>query len=86
MTMPHGAPQDLADPADDRPLTYNDAGTVYRTSLTATRDRYAELSDRNLSARNGGPSCASAASSTRPTSAFRPAVGSCAPTPTRTGR
>ena len=29
MTMPHGGPQDLADPADDRPLTYNDAGTVY---------------------------------------------------------
>ena len=51
MTMPHGDPQDLADPADDRPLTYNDAGTVYQTSLTAARDRYAELSDRDLSAR-----------------------------------
>jgi len=51
MTMPNGGPQDLADPADDRSLTYNDAGTVYQTSLTAARDRYAELSDRDLSAR-----------------------------------
>ena len=48
MTMPHDDPHDLADPADDRPLTYNDAETVYRTSLTAARDRYAELSDRDL--------------------------------------
>jgi hypothetical protein len=51
MTMPHGDPQDLADLADDRPLTYNDAATVYQTSLTAARDRYAELSDRDLSAK-----------------------------------
>lgn len=51
MTMPHGDPQDLADPADDRPLTYNDAQTVYQTSLTAARDRYDQLSDRDLSAR-----------------------------------
>ena len=51
MTMPHDDPHDLADPADDRPLTYNDAETVYRTSLTAARDRSAELSDRDLSAR-----------------------------------
>jgi hypothetical protein len=51
MTMPHDDPQDLADLADDRPLTYHDAGTVYQTSLTAARDRYAELSDRDLSAR-----------------------------------
>jgi len=29
MTMPHGGPQDLAGLADDRPLTCNDAGTVY---------------------------------------------------------
>jgi len=48
MTMPHGGLQDLADPADDRPLTYHDAGTVYQTRLTAARDRYAELSDRDL--------------------------------------
>ena len=51
MTMPHDDPHDLADPADDRPLTYNDAETVYRTSLTAARDRYAELSDRDLNGR-----------------------------------
>jgi hypothetical protein len=51
MTMPHGGPQDLAGLADDRPLTYNDAETVYQTSLTAARDRYAELSDRDLNAR-----------------------------------
>jgi hypothetical protein len=51
MTIPRGGPQDLADPADDRPLTCNDAETVYQTSLTAARDRYAELSDRDLSAR-----------------------------------
>jgi hypothetical protein len=51
MTMPHGDPQDLAGLADDRPLTCNDAGTVYQTILTAARDRYAELSDRDLSAR-----------------------------------
>ena len=49
MTMPHGGPQDLADPADDRPLTYNHAQTAYQTSLTAARDRYAELSDRDPS-------------------------------------
>jgi len=51
MTLSHGAPQDLAGPGNDRPLTYNDAETVYQTSLTAARDRYAELSDRDLSAR-----------------------------------
>jgi hypothetical protein len=34
MTMPHGGQHDLADLADDRPLTYNDAGTAYQTSLT----------------------------------------------------
>jgi hypothetical protein len=51
MTMPHGDPQDLADLADNRPLTYNDAGTVYQTSLTVARDRYAELNDRDLNAR-----------------------------------
>jgi hypothetical protein len=51
MTIPHGGPQDLAGPADDRPLTYNDAGTVYQASLTAARGRYAELSDRDLNAR-----------------------------------
>ena len=34
-----------------RPLTYDDAGSVYQTSLTAARDRYAELSDRDLNAR-----------------------------------
>ena len=39
MTMPHGDPQDLADLADDRPLTYNDAATVYQTSLTADQAR-----------------------------------------------
>ena len=51
MTMPHSGPQDQADPADNRPLSYNDAETVYQTSLTAARDRSAELSDRDLSAR-----------------------------------
>src|SRR5262249_26028509 len=51
MTMPHRGPQDPAGLAEDRPLTYSDAGTVYQTSLTAARDRYAELSDRDLSAR-----------------------------------
>ena len=51
MTLSHGAPPDLAGPGHDRPLTYNDAETVYQTSLTAARDRYAELSDRDLSAR-----------------------------------
>jgi hypothetical protein len=51
MTMPHDGPQDLADLADDRPLTCNHAGTVYQTSLTAARDRYAELSDRDMNAR-----------------------------------
>jgi hypothetical protein len=51
MTMPHSGPQDLAGLADDRPLTYNDAEIVYRTSLTAARDRYAELSDQDLNAR-----------------------------------
>ena len=50
MTVPHGGRQDLADPAADRPLTYNDAEIVYQISLTAARDRYAELSDRDLSA------------------------------------
>jgi hypothetical protein len=50
MTSSHGAPQDLAGPANDRPLTCNDAESVYQTSLLAARDRYAELSDRNLSA------------------------------------
>jgi hypothetical protein len=51
MTLSHGAPQDLAGPGNDRPLTYNDAETACQTSLTAARDRYAELSDRDLSAR-----------------------------------
>jgi hypothetical protein len=51
MTLSHGAPQDLAGPGNDRPLTHNGAETVYQTSLTAARDRYAELSDRDLSAR-----------------------------------
>ena len=51
MTMSHGAPPDLAGPGHDRPLTDNDAETVYQTSLTAARDRYAQLSDRDLSAR-----------------------------------
>ena len=49
MTLSHGAPQDLAGPGNDRPLTYNDAQTVYQTSLTAARGRYAELSDRDPS-------------------------------------
>ena len=51
MTMPHGGPQDLADPADDRPLTYNDAGTVYQTSLTAARDLGAGQARRRLAHR-----------------------------------
>jgi hypothetical protein len=50
MTMPDGGPQDLADPADDRPLTYNNAESAYRTNLAAARDRYAELSYRALDA------------------------------------
>ena len=39
MTLSHGAPPDLAGPGNDRPLTYNDAQTVYQTSLTAARTR-----------------------------------------------
>jgi hypothetical protein len=34
MTLSHGAPQDLAGPGNDRPLTYNDAETVYQTSAS----------------------------------------------------
>jgi hypothetical protein len=35
--------------AETRPLTYDDAGSVYRgTLLTAGRDRYHELSDRDM--------------------------------------
>ena len=50
MTLSHGAPPDLAGPGNDRPLTYNDAETVYLASLTATRELYAELRDRDLNA------------------------------------
>jgi hypothetical protein len=51
MTMPDDGPQDLADPAAGRPLTYNDAESAYRSNLTAARDRYAELSNRDTDTR-----------------------------------
>jgi hypothetical protein len=42
---------DQTDTSDQaRPLTYDDAESVYQTSLTAARDRHAELSDRDLCA------------------------------------
>jgi hypothetical protein len=59
MTIPHGGPHGLADPgpepaapADDRPVTYDDAEATYGDMLlTVGRDRYAELTDRELCAR-----------------------------------
>lgn len=56
MTTPHEGPYDLSDtgredpgPADDRPLTYDEAEATYRGRLlTAGRDRYEELTDREL--------------------------------------
>jgi hypothetical protein len=65
MTMPDGGPQDLADPADDRPLTCNDAESAYQSSLHAARERYAELSGRDL--------CASTAARLRERGEFDPA-------------
>jgi len=49
MTIQHH-PQER--PADSRTLTYNDAESAYRSSLYTARDRYAELSDRDLCARS----------------------------------
>jgi len=58
MTIPHGGPHGLADPgpepaapADHRPVTYDDAEATYGDRLlTVGRDRYAELTDRELCA------------------------------------
>jgi len=50
MTIPHH-PQQRPAPAGARPLTYNDAEAVYRSNLAGARERYDELTDRDLSAR-----------------------------------
>jgi len=47
MTIQHH-PQER--PADSRLLTYNDVQSAYQSSHIAARDRYAELSDRDLCA------------------------------------
>jgi hypothetical protein len=57
--------QDLADPADDRPLTYNDAESAYQSSLHTASERYTELSGRDL--------CASTAARLRERGEFNPA-------------
>jgi hypothetical protein len=49
MTIQHH-PQERS--ADSRPLTYNDAQSAYQSSHIAARDRYAELSDRDLCSRS----------------------------------
>jgi hypothetical protein len=49
MTVQHHPQEHLA---ETRPLTYNDAGPIYPgTLLTAGRDRYHELSDRDMEVR-----------------------------------
>jgi hypothetical protein len=49
----------------ERPLTCNDAETVYQASLAAAREQYAELADRDL--------CAGVAASLRERGEFDPA-------------